>query len=121
MSSPPKFSRKEFRGAFKLHEAFRELPPKKSVRMRIDPPKTLMSMGHVEAICYRTTHGKQSVLYKHDFAPGSRPVLAAGPKRNQLFLLGGRYHVTDRGIVDLTHEGREIDDPEHGEPLDDEE
>lgn len=114
-----KFSKKEFRGAFKLHESFRELPPTKSVKLNVRIPKALMSMGHVEAICYRTTHGKQSVLYKHDFAPGSRPVLAAGPKRNQLFLLGGRYHVTERGIVDLDASGMEIDDPAHGAPLDD--
>lgn len=112
------FSKKDFRGAFKLHEAFRELPPTKSVKLKVNLPKALMSMGHVEAICYRTTHGKKSVLYKHDFAPGSRPVLAAGPKRNQLFLLAGRYHVTERGIVDLDAHGREIDDPEHGEELD---
>lgn len=121
MPSPPKFSKKDFRGAFKLHEDFRELPPDKALRMKVNLPKALMSMGHVEAICYRTTHGHASVLYKHDFAPGSRPVLAAGPKRNQLFLLGGRYHVTDRGIVDLDAHGRELDDPKHGKPLDEDE
>ena len=114
-----RFSKKDFRGAFKLHESFRELSPTKSVKMKVNLPRALMSMGHVEAICYRTTHGHASVLYKHEFAAGSRPVLAAGPKRNQLFLLGGRYHVTDRGIVDLTANGHEIDDPEHGTELDD--
>lgn len=76
-----------------------------------------MVMGQVEFIGYRTTHGSTLVLYKHDFAPGSRPQLAAGPKRNQLFLVGGRYRVTDRGIVDLDAKNREIDDPAHGEDL----
>lgn len=113
-----RFSKKDFRGAFKLHTAFRELPPNKAVKTQVRIPKALMAMGHVEAICYRTTHGKKSVLYKHDFAPGSRPLLSAGPQPNQLFLLGGHYHVTDRGIVDLDAQGREIDDPDHGEELD---
>lgn len=112
------FKRKEFRGAFRLHEAFREKTPTRAKKVSYSIPKTLMVMGHVEFIGYRTTHGTELVLYKHDFAPGSRPQLAAGPKRNQLFLIGGRYRVTDRGIVDLTAKGDEIDDPEHGEDLD---
>lgn len=115
-----RFSKKDFRGAFKLHSDFRELPPKRAVKLNVRVPKALMSMGHVEAICYRTTHGRKTTLYKHDFAPGSRPLLAAGPKRNQLFILGGRYHVTDRGIVDLDVSGAEIDDPGHGVELNDE-
>ncbi len=77
-----------------------------------------MVQGTVEAILYRTTHKGEAVLYKHDFAAGSRPFLAAGPRRNQLFLIGGRYHVTDRGIVDLDSHGREIEDHVHGETID---
>lgn len=115
------FQRKDFKGAFKLYEAFRETSPKRAMKINVRVPKTLMAMGHVDAICYRTTHGKKSVLYKHDFAPGSRPLLCAGPERNQLFLVGGRYHVTDRGIVDLDAQGHEIDDVGHGTPLDEDE
>jgi hypothetical protein len=49
-------------------------------------------------------------MYKHKFARGSRPLLCAGPKAGQLYLIGGRFHVTDRGIVDLTPSGKEIPD-----------
>lgn len=114
------FSKKDFSGAFKLHRDFREAPVKRSIKATVRIPKALMAMGHVEAILYRTTHGKESVLYKHDFAPGSRPLLSAGPGKNELFLIGGRYHVTDRGIVDLDARGREIDEPEHGSDIDEE-
>jgi hypothetical protein len=113
-----RFTKKDFSGAFKLHSNFREVTPTKAIRTNVRVPKALMAMGHVEAICYRTTHDKKSVLYKHDFAPGSRPLLSAGPGRNELFLIGGRYHVTDRGIVDLDARGVEIDDPTHGAALD---
>lgn len=116
------FKRKDFKGAFALHEKFREAAPTRALRARIHVPKTLMSMGDVEYIGYRTTHGTASskrkvVHYHHDFAAGSRPVLAAGPGREQLFFIGGRYHVTERGIVDLDASDQEIDDPGHGEDL----
>lgn len=107
-------NRKEFRGAFKLHEQFRETKPTRTKKVKIDVPSALMLMGTVESICYRTTHKGVAHLYKHDFAPGSRPFLAAGAKKNQLFLVDGRYHVTDRGIVDLDARGKEIDDAAHG-------
>jgi len=105
--------RADVRAAFKLHKKFREplrTDRVKVRRLKIDIPSALMVQGTVEAICYRTTHGGKAVLYKHDFAPGSRPWLAAGPKKNQLFLVGGRFHVTERGIVDLDARGKEIED-----------
>jgi hypothetical protein len=120
MKKPVGAQRKEFRGAFKLHEQFREAKPTRSKRVKINVPSAMMLMGTVESICYRTTHKGVAHLYKHDFAPGSRPFLAAGAKRNQLFFVEGRYHVTDRGIVDLDAKGREIDDAAHGTVLEDE-
>lgn len=113
----PRFSRREFKGAFKLHESFREATPTRARVIRVPKmPTALMVLGTVEFVGYRTTHKSRAHLYKHDFAPGSRPMLAAGPKRNQLYLIGGRYHVTERGIVDLTASGDEIED-NHGEVL----
>lgn len=114
---PNLFKRRDFRGAFRLHEQFREETPKRAKRVTLHVPKALMVMGAVEYIGYRTTHGKKVVRYQHTFAPASRPTLGAGPKRNQLFLIGGRYHVTDRGIVDLDAQGVEIEDDQHGAVL----
>lgn len=65
-------------------------------------------MGHVEFIGYVTTHRGKTHLYIHEFAPGSRPLMTAGPHRNQLLLIGGRYRVTSRGIVDLDARGRPV-------------
>ena len=67
-------------------------------------------MGYCEAILYSTTHAGVAKLYKHKFAKGSRALLCAGPGKSQLYLIGGRFHVTDRGIVDLTPSGKEIPD-----------
>lgn len=110
-------NRKDFRGAFKLHSVFREAIPKKARVVTLKLPKAAAVIGVVEFIGYRTTHKGVAHLYKHDFAPGSRPTLASGSKRNQLVLVGGRYHVTDRGIVDLDAQGEEIDEESHGRDL----
>jgi hypothetical protein len=56
-----------------------------------------------------TTHNGKPALYVHHFAPGSRPALYAGTNRNELALVGGRFHVTGRGITDLDANGRETD------------
>jgi hypothetical protein len=63
-------------------------------------------MGHVEFIGYVTTHRGQTHLYIHEFAPGSRPQLAAGKRIGQLYLIGDRFKVTGRGITDIDSRGR---------------
>ncbi len=98
------------RKAIELFRGFREREPTISKEIELDVPDQLIVMGHVEFIGYKTTHGKRAKLYKHDFAKGSRPLLCTGVGKNQVFLIGGNYHVTERGIVDLDTRGREIDD-----------
>jgi len=101
---------KQQRDAVKLYRNFREREPKRVATIDIDLPDMVAVMGHVEFIGYKTTHGRKSVMYKHQFAKGSRPLLAAGPDIGQAFLIGDRFHVTERGIVDLDADGNEIDD-----------
>lgn len=105
-----KIARKKIAGAAKLYEKFREKKATRARAVSITLPKSVMVMGYLEFVGYSTTHGGQAAMYKHKFAKGSRPLLCAGPGRNQLILVGGRYHVTERGIVDLTPKGREIED-----------
>lgn len=96
------------RRASRLYRAFREAEPRRALKVRI-PSGAYTVMGHVRQIQYDTTHRGKTHLYKHTFAPGSRPMLIAGA-RGQLYLLNGRFHVTGRGIVDLDPRGREIED-----------
>ena len=96
--------------AKKLYEDFREETPRRARIVRVTLPKVAMVMGYVHSIQYDTTHGGRTHLYKHTFAAGSRPMLVAANGRGKLFLVGGRYHVTGRGIVDLDARGREIED-----------
>lgn len=100
----------EQQAAVKLFRGFRERAPSKIKNIDFEVPSAVAVMGTVEFIGYRTTHGKKGVLYTHDFAAGSRPLMCAGAEEGQLYLIGGRFHVTERGIVDLDASGDEIED-----------
>ena len=103
-------SRAGIQRAARLYRSFRERTPTRARKVTVRLPKAVMVMGTCDGILYTTTHGGKASRYKHVFAKGSKPLLCAGTGRNQLYLIGGRFHVTDRGIVDLTPRGREIED-----------
>jgi len=103
-------SRKDIDKALKLYEEFREAPPKRGRKIEFEMPEVVMIMGNLRSVSYDTTRGRKTELYKHDFAPGSRPLLCADGASGRLFIIEGRYHVTPRGIVDLSANGSEIDD-----------
>ena len=110
-------------GAPKLYRDFRGREPKRTsgtgIRfgsrwitapgpLNILIPESFAVIGHVNAIEYDSTRDGPAVFARHDFAKGSRPLLAVGSGKGELFLLGTRYHFTDRGIVDIDPAGRDI-------------
>ncbi len=106
--------RKAIAAAVTLYESFREAKPRSIGTYKMPVPRAVAVIGYVEGIDYRTTHKGKLTLYHHDFVPGSRPLLCASADGRQLLLLGGRFQFTERGIVDLDHEGQEIENPAHG-------
>jgi hypothetical protein len=96
---------RERRAAGQLWRQFRETRPGRSNVVEVEWPKALMVMGVVQLIAYVTTHGTKAVPYEHEFAPGSQPLLCAGKKRGQLYLIGRNFKVTAHGIVDVTSDG----------------
>lgn len=106
---------RELGKAVALYTSFREKKPRKIKTVSFNVPRVVAVVGYIEAIDYKTTHGKKTVLYTHDFAPGSRPLLCTSSDGKQLLLIGGRYRFTRRGIVDRDARGREIDEPQKGE------
>lgn len=100
--------KRDIRSSARLWEGFREEPARRVKAVSFKVPKAVAVMGIVEFIGYMTTHNGETHLYVHQFAPGSRPTFAAGAGRNQAFLVGGRYKVTDRGIVDYNSAGHEV-------------
>lgn len=98
--------RREARAAKQLWREFREQPVGRNRRINIEWPKALMVMGSVQLIAYVTTHGGKVTPYEHEFAPGSLPLLCAGKKTGQLFLIGRGFKVDAHGIVDIDQDGR---------------
>ncbi len=101
-------AKRDIHSSAALYRGFREEPPQRARRVNFHVPEALAVMGQVEFFGYMTTHAGKTHLYVHQFAMGSRPTFAAGKGRNQAFLIGGRYRVTDRGIVDFDAAGREV-------------
>ena len=105
---------RDVKKAMKLYSEFRGASPKRGRTIEYEMPKVLMVMGNLRFVGYDTTQRGKTELYKHEFAPGSRPLLCADGNTGQLFIIEGRYHVTAggelTGIVDLDAKGKEIDD-----------
>ena len=87
------------------YRRFHEREPGRGRKVNLPMPRSLAMMGTLDAVPYTAIVGGKAVRFKHTFARGSRPVLATDGKH--LFIIGGRFHVTERGIVDLSPRGRE--------------
>lgn len=57
-------------------------------------------LGRITALSYIATRDGESAEYVHRFKRRSRPQLVSSHDGSQLYLLGGAYSVTDRGIED---------------------
>ena len=87
--------------AVKLYRDFRGDDPREVVTMKLPPaPAALLTVGEVTGIMYRTKREGQVDQYLHRFRKNARPTLAATPTGKHLYLLGGAYRVTEKGIED---------------------
>lgn len=84
---------------FSGHQARKTL----AVRSR-SAEKTGLIIGELDLIGYRTKRegiaGGKLIRYAHDFAKGSRPLLAVTSDGKQLHIVGGQYEFTEAGIED---------------------
>lgn len=73
-----------------------------TVRETPIPPalRTGLAIGPVLMIGYSAIRDGKRERYAHTFARNARPLLAASHDGRTLYLLGGAYRFTDRGIVD---------------------
>lgn len=65
-----------------------------------EPPRVMLTLGDCIGIMYRTHRGGRTDNYLHRFKKSARPTLAVSSDGRTLYLLGGEYRVTDRGIED---------------------
>lgn len=67
---------------------------------RIVVPKSLAVIGEIDAIEYRTRRNGEKELYRHSFTSSARPLFCVSPDGKQIFIVGGDFTFTKRGIVD---------------------
>lgn len=93
----------QVRQAVERFTGFRGAAPGEVSRVRVpDAPKVMLTIGECVGIMYRTHRGGRVDNYLHRFKKTSRPALACSSDGKTLYLLGGAYRVTDRGIEDAS-------------------
>lgn len=91
----------EVQRAANLYHDFTGHTDLKAVKMTIPPlPKSALAFGHCDGVMYSTVRDGKAEKYIHRFAKDSRPLLCSSPDGKQLYMLGGAYDFTERGIVD---------------------
>ena len=65
-----------------------------------DMPRALLTVGKIDGIMYSTVRDGVAEKYIHKFKSSARPLFCVSPDGKQLFMLGGAYDFTERGIVD---------------------
>lgn len=63
-------------------------------------PPVAFKVGECLGVMYEAVRDGERDKYLHRFKKKARPHLACSPDGRQLYLLGGAYRFTDRGIVD---------------------
>jgi hypothetical protein len=92
--------RAEFEQASQLFADFsgHDAAPWKRVKIRL--PATAIVVGRCDGVLYTTVRDSKTEKYIHRFKAKDAPALCASPDGRQLFLVGGSFEFTERGIVD---------------------
>jgi hypothetical protein len=98
--------RADLERAGELYRDFREEEPRAVGELDVSLPSVVAEVGVCQFIGYFTTHAGKVTPYVHGFVSGSRPHLYSSGRKNELFLFGGRFRMTARGIVDFGADGR---------------
>lgn len=93
--------RDELDAASDLYERFTGHDAVEVGRVRLNPsPKVGVAIGTVDGLMYSTVRDGVLEKYIHKFRKSDRPLFVVSPDGKQLYLLGGNYTFTERGIVD---------------------
>lgn len=94
---------KEVQKACRLYERFSGHEAEAVGKVKVRPmPKVGVSIGDIDGVLYTTIRDGKVEKYIHKFAAKDKPLFVVSPDGKQLFLVGGRYTFTERGIVDLS-------------------
>lgn len=91
----------DIESAADLYERFSGHEAEAIGKIAVQPmPKVGVAIGEVDGILYSTVRDGKLEKYIHQFRRSDKPLFVVSPDGKQLFLIGGNYNFTERGIVD---------------------
>jgi len=91
------------RRASDLYERFSGHTADRGAKIKIPPvPPVGVCIGDIDGILYTTVRDGETQKYIHKFRAKDRPLFVVSPDGKQLFLVGGNYNFTERGIIDMS-------------------
>jgi hypothetical protein len=96
-------TRSQVLAAARLREDFTGHTPRMKDIVKMPKPRypdAAMVVGELDGLLYTTVRDGKVESYIHRFRQRSRPLLCVSPDGKTLFMLGGAYSFTERGIVD---------------------
>lgn len=92
--------RRKIQRAAKLYEDFTGHSPRFVEAVNLESPDVVFLVGEMDGVLYSCYRDGKLEHYQHKFKKSSRPLLVSNFDGTALFIVGGRYSFTDRGIVD---------------------
>ena len=91
----------KLRDAVKLYENFsgHDAEPIGQVEFP-ENPQIALAIGDILGVAYETVRDGKVEKYYHAFKKSARPLFVVSHDGKQLFMIGGSYDFTERGIVD---------------------
>lgn len=103
----PRSQHAELRKAASLYERFSGHEAEDCGRIKVRPfPKVGVAIGKIDGVMYTTIRDGKTEKYIHKFHRGDEPLFVVSPDGRQIFMIGGRFDFTERGIVDKSDKSR---------------
>lgn len=83
-----------------LYESFSGQEAEVIGKANVEVSQVGVVIGTLDAVLYTTVRDGQTEKYVHHFRAKDKPLLVVSPDGSQMYILGGNYDFTERGIVD---------------------
>ena len=99
-------SKTQLARAADLYERFSGHQAEAIGKIRVpDIPKIGVAIGEIDGVLYTTVRDGVTEKYIHKFHKNDKPLFVVSPDGKSMYLIGGNYTFTERGIVDKSDKG----------------
>lgn len=83
-----------------LFKSFSGMDTEHRKKIKTKTHDVVMQIGKLDGVLYTTVRDGAIEKYVHKFRPKSKPILGVSHDGKRLYVIGGKYQFTDRGIED---------------------